>query len=42
MTDKELLKMFGLYDRTINLTLEDDINNTMTDFVRENQDFCKF
>lgn len=38
MTDKELLKMFGLYDRTVNLTLEEDINKTMNDFVRESKE----
>ena len=39
MTDKELLKMFGLYDRSVKLTLEEDINKTMNDFVRECQEY---
>ena len=39
MTDKELLKMFGLYDRSVKLTLEEDINKTMNDFVRESQEY---
>ena len=38
MTDKELLKMFGLYDRSVKLTLEEDINKTMNDFVRESKE----
>ena len=39
MTDKELLKMFGLYDRSVKLTLEEDINKTMNDFVRESKEY---
>lgn len=39
MTDKELLKMFGLYDRCVKLTLEEDINKTMNDFVRESNEY---
>ena len=38
MTDKELLKMFGLYDRSVKLTLEEDIQKTMNDFVRESKE----
>jgi len=38
MTDKELLKMFGLYDRSVELTLEEDIHKTMNDFVRESKE----
>lgn len=36
MTDKELLKMLGLYDRTITLTLEDEILDTMNKFHKDN------
>ena len=36
MTDKELLKMLGLNDRTITLTLEDEILNTMSKFHQDN------
>lgn len=39
MTDKELMKMFGLYDRSVKLTLEEDILKTMNDFVRESQEY---
>lgn len=39
MTDKELLKMFGLYDRSVKLTLEEDINKTMNDFVKESEEY---
>ena len=39
MTDKELLKMFGLYDRSVKLTLEEDILKTMNDFVRESREY---
>ena len=35
MTDKELLKMFGLYDKTITLTVEDDIVDTMNNHYKE-------
>lgn len=35
MTDKELLKMLGLNDRTITLTLEDEILNTMDKYHKE-------
>ena len=38
MTDKELLKMFGLYDRSVKLTLEEDIQKTMNDLVRESKE----
>ena len=37
MTDKELLKMLGLYDRSVKLTLEEDIKKTMNDLVRESK-----
>ena len=40
MTDKELLKMLGLYDRTITLTLEDEILDTMNKFHKDN--LCKW
>ena len=36
MTDKELLKMLGLYDRAITLTLEDEILDTMNMFHKDN------
>ena len=36
MTDKDLLKMLGLYDRTITLTLEDEILDTMNKFHKDN------
>lgn len=36
MTDKDLLKMLGLYDRTITLTLEDEIIDTMNKFHKDN------
>ena len=36
MTDKELLKMLGLYDRAITLTLEDEILDTMNKFHKDN------
>ena len=39
MTDKELMKMFGLYDRSVKLTLEEDILKTMNDFVRESKEY---
>ena len=39
MTDKELLKMFGLYDRSVKLTLEEDILKTMNDLVKESQEY---
>ena len=35
MTDKELLKMFGLYDKTITLTVEDEIVDTMNNHYKE-------
>ena len=35
MTDKDLLKMLGLNDRTITLTLEDEILNTMDKYHKE-------
>ena len=36
MTDKDLLKMLGLYDKTITLTLEDEILDTMNKFHQDN------
>ena len=38
MTDKELAKLLGLDDRTIKLTLEDDIVNTMGGFIKDIQE----
>lgn len=38
MTDKDFLKMLGLDDKTISLTLEDDIMNTMGKFVKDKQE----
>ena len=39
MTDKDLLKMLGLYDRTITLTLEDEILDTMNKFYQDNVEY---
>ena len=36
MTDKELLKMLGLYDRTITLIFEVEILDTMNKFHKDN------
>ena len=38
MKDKDILNMLGLNDRTIRYTLEEDILNTMGDFVRDNEE----
>ena len=38
MRDKDILNMLGLNDRTIRYTLEEDILNTMGDFVRDNEE----
>ena len=35
MTDKELLKMFGLYDRSVSLTLEEDIMKPADKFYQD-------
>ena len=38
MRDKDILNMLGINDRTIRFTLEEDILNTMGDFVRDNEE----